>query len=1609
MMNRRPAKGVLLSAVLLCAVSFGSDAVLVTQSWSNDKAGFAQLGKRIAGNRGRNLLARKGVRPVGKPSLAHGSVGMLFDGSTGAHLSTGRVGFNGKPAVLTFYLGAPKPIHQVGIFTFNSDARANQDVEVRFADNHTAPGKQPDFPVKPHLTTGASVLGKNSGGFHAFFCDPSGGALVPGRVDWVQFRFWPTYSARAGAPAKAATKASSWTSLVELEILGDPDDVIWMPDMDIAAREVRMARSLRRNYRKAATWQETLLRVCEAMDASESQQAGDTRFQPYVSPRLTGRSTAEKISVSVAGLKRVWLEVDVGGDSHQSDQAVWGDPVLLDAHGKATPLTDLKPAFAEVGWGALVADKDHQGKALRIGGRTFKRGLWAHAPSRLCYRLSGKYEKLQAWVGIAATAAGQGSVRFKVLDLPSAGNAMAKVWRRIQRDFPDAPSQQSMAWEQADGIWQASWQPGERKGLAMRYVAAIRHGALKKQAEALAAACEDHDGLVRVRTLYQLDRRYHDALTRMQAVQWQPVRLAVEDMMATFGDDYPDGPGFLKAIDEIEETVARAGRRDGAKAPTEKDVAGLEELSGRSLSLKRRALMANPLLDFDALIVVKRKANRLGLPANWQSNSNIPKNGYDNEIAVLSMEASAQPLRTLFRPAGGAYVGEVDLHYDAKRLLFSMPSGDGKGPWHIHEVDVTGAGLRQVTQTPDPEVNNYDACYLPDDRIIFTSTAGMVAVPCVRGNAPVATLFRANADGSGMRQLCFDQEHSWHPQVMHDGQVLYARWEYADLPHSNSRMLFTTHPDGTNQRALYGSGSFWPNSMFYPRPVPGHDTKVVATVTGHHAPARMGELIIFDPDKGTREADGVVQRIPGYGKPVVPLIQDGLTGSSWPKFLHPFPLNEHYYLVSSKSSPQGQWGIYLVDVFDNRVLLREAPGYALLEPVPLRPTRRPPVIPDRVDLSRSDAVVSIADIYQGPGLAGIPRGTVKKLRLYTYTYGYRGVGGLYGSIGMDGPWDMRRTLGTVPVESDGSACFRVPANTPITIQPLDDEGKALQIMRSWFTAMPGESLSCVGCHEEPGDAPLVAPGMAMRKAPAKIKPWRGPPRNYAFQQEVQPVLDRFCVGCHDGRPRPDGLSLPDLRGDKMLTGWRTRMAGNTGTGTGGKFSLSYANLHRFVRRPGIESPMPMMTPMEFHADTTELVQMLAKGHHGVKLDAEAWDRINTWIDFNAPYHGRWSTIVGDSACAKEDERARLRLLYANVDENHEAFPDMMPVTAAPIQPIIPAAEKQDYTVPAVSGWPFDPAQARARQLAALRLARDKRGGPGRPVEDAPQVREVALAEGVSMAFVFIPPGEFVMGAGYGGMHAYTDELPPASVRIEKGFWMSRCEVTNGQFRMFKPDHDSREEDRHGYQFGIPGYDVNKSGMPAVRLSWHEAQAFCAWLSDRLEGHRVSLPTEAQWEWACRAGTDTPFSYGDWDADFSGHANLGDAMLADFSGNPYVLDPVKARYGNPDNPHDNWIPQDSRFNDKGFVSVAVGGYAANAWGLCDMHGNVAEWTRSCYRPYPYNAADGRNDATGEAGTKRVVRGGSWYDRPKRCTSSYRWGYRDYQKVFNVGFRVVIADL
>jgi|GEM_PF-28042 len=1286
-------------------------------------------------------------------------------------------------------------------------------------------------------------------------------------------------------------------------------------------------------------------------------------FKPVVTAVFTGATAPERLRVDVRGLKELWLFTE-GVPDYNWCQSIWGDPELVAPDGTRTKLTDLKPVSVKVGWGTLLTNINHVSKPLQVRDQRFTHGFWSHADSALQFRLDGAFASFETWIGIDVTAGGNGHARFLVADRPYGRVRIDGALGEVPKAFPDlAALSRGVAetWFDAPGEGTE-----ELLGFGQRFAEGF--GALgRERLPGLQVAAKEGAAalLARIAEMAQAKAAADAVVAAVSGVSVPGLERAIRDLAVTFPESYQRADEWLERLVRMR----AAGGVDLPRRCRAYDPQALA-LAPELVSLQQEALLANPLIEGLAeVLLIRRQEGALGLPANWQSNSMLAKTGYGNDICALNLRDRQAPLRTVYRPEKDVFVGDMDLHFEADRLLFSQ--SDPAGPWHVYEAGLDGTGLRRVTPEAEGSINNYDPCYLPDGAILYTSTASMVAVPCVYGSTPVAHLFRLDRDGT-VRQLTFDQEHAWCPTLLENGRVLYLRWEYADLPHSNSRILFQCYPDGTNQSEYYGSNSYWPNGVFYARPIPGQPTRAVGIVTGHHGVPRMGELVLFDTARGRQEASGAVQRIPGYGQAVEALCRDALVDGSWPKFLHPYPLGGadgrgagKYFLVSAQLTSGSPWGLYLVDTFDNLVLLRQEAGFALLEPMPLARRPRPPVVPSRVDSSRRDGWVYLNDIYRGGGLAGIPKGTVTALRVFTYTFGYRGFGGLYGTIGMDGPWDCRRTLGTVPIDPDGSAFFRVPANTPIAVQPLDADGQALQLMRSWFTVMPGETLSCVGCHEAQNQTAPPVPTLASRRRPDAIAPWQGPARGFSFRREVQPVLDRHCVRCHDGVTERNGQVLFSLRDEPMKVTWSSKMSGSVGADVGGKFSESYRHLHRFVRHPGIESDMHRLAPMDYHAETTELVQLLRKGHHGVRLQAAEWERLFCWIDYNAPFHGEWSTIVGEeSARAAESTRAEMRKRYANVEENHEdkGLPDPLP------EPLPPVAEE----APPGASEAGHPAPEAAPGL--------------------PQRQVVHLGGGVRLGFVFVPPGEFQMGPAPGS----ADERPVHRVRVEKGFWMSETEVTNLAFLRFRPDHDSRRESKQGYQFGVMGYRLDTPMQPVVRVSWDDAKAFCAWLASAT-GLPAALPTEEQWEYACRAGATTPFWFGAADADFGAFANLGDRTLKRLAGNPYTEDqPIE------DPPEfDDWVPKAEAVDDGGLVSTPVGRYRPNPWGLYDMHGNVWEWTRSEYGPYP----GGQPAAMAAAGLK-VVRGGSWRDRPQRGTASFRLAYRAYQPVYNVGFRIVL---
>ncbi len=1175
------------------------------------------------------------------------------------------------------------------------------------------------------------------------------------------------------------------------------------------------------------------------------------------------------------------------------------------------------------------------------------------------------------------------------------------LWQRLSAAFPALCAAME---RDLDGGHLAWFEPADDGALEETMIAGARRS-MGLDAEMAS--------LVRLSPLQRLERYVsvcatRDAYTgrqelrsRLESLDFAALRRAIEDLHQGFGERYPRGAEFLGKLGG--EWPRRA--TELAEALEWGDAAEVE--AARSLLAEiRAALLANPLLEGERLLVVRRRfgekarqvmGGKIGAPnLNSHTNDDIPHRGWDNELALLSDPGGQPRLDPLHRPPDGEILRDVDLDFDASRIMFSSIGASDR--WALFELSAEGGEAKQISPTDLPDVDFFDSCWLPDGRVATCSTAGYQGLPCENGGRPMVNLYRLDPRSQRVEQLTFEQDSDYHPAVLHNGRLVYLRWEYSDIQHYYSRIVFHCNPDGTNQREYWGSGSYFPTAFKHALPIPDHPTALVGILGGHHSIAESGRMAILDPILGRKyplrhrpesiewgppgsyidlhpqvfpaSVTGMVQEIPGYGKEVVGNVHDGQGNEPFergtPHFVYPYPLSEKYFLVSAKPTPESLWGIYLVDVFDNVTLLHEEEGAGLFEPIPFQARTRPPIVSDQVDYSRDSATVLLVDVYEGPGLAGVPRGVVKSLRLFAYHFAFNQCGG-HTSVGVESSWDIKRLLGTVPVEEDGSAHFEIPANTPISIQPLDAEGRAVQLMRSWFVGRPGETLSCVGCHEGQNYATPERHIQAALRAPSPIEELNGPARPFAFPYEVHPILERRCVGCHGGQRTEAG--------DELLSFAESREA--------------YDNLHPYVRRPGPESDLEMLRPMEYHASTSPLMQILEKGHHGVRLGRVERELLHCWIDLNAPWRGSWKP-KGWRGQDQQARRVELAVRFSGgvVDPEAEyAALESSFATRAKAPPVLPEAPEPHEAGPAnLAGWPFDEETARARQAAA-----------GEPV--VLELGENPEGEVLAVRFLRIPAGRFVMGSSTG----YPDEAPASVVEIGSPFWMSELEIGNDIYALYDPVHDTRYYDEHGKDQAVPGYIGNHGAQPVARISWLEAQAFCEWMSGKI-GKKVVLPTEAQWEWAARAGTDTPFYYGELDAEFSGLANLSDHTRlftkTGWDGGSKIH--VRRSY----DPEHHFPLRDDRSDDGCLATNYAGSYRANAWGLRDMIGNVCEWTRTSYRPYPYSAADGRND--GDPHVRKVARGGSWHDRPVSATASTRTAYEPWQKVFNVGFRVVIEN-
>lgn len=666
-----------------------------------------------------------------------------------------------------------------------------------------------------------------------------------------------------------------------------------------------------------------------------------------------------------------------------------------------------------------------------------------------------------------------------------------------------------------------------------------------------------------------------------------------------------------------------------------------EEVWSRVHALRRRIAFANPLAQTGPIVFAKH------VPAAFshqltQYYGRCARAG--GGIYVLNAPGQSMECRELVSrqlPSGSYMLPEVT--YDADRILFAYcdlsdatPSSQKTGStgryYHLYEVRPDGSALRQMTDGP---YDDFCVRELPNGKLILISTRRGGFHRCGAGPCPVYTLTLAEPDGSRPRTVSYHETQEWDPAVLDDGRVIYTRWDYVDRNAVHYQQLWTIRADGSAPMAYYGNNTFNPVGVWEARQVPG-SPYVMATAAAHHA-MTAGSIILVDTAKGVDGLEPIARLTPDAPFPEsetrVPPNDWHAPGSPasydtpeearrWPGHCYrsPYPLSASYFLAaysfdSLLGEPIGNkpnmFGLYLVDAFGNKELMYRDLNVASQWPVPLRPRARQAIVPPiAAEMAAQDAKTGtffLRNVYTSS--PALPDVTVTRLRIVqvlpktTPNANEPPVGFANASPG-------KQVLGTVPVEPDGSAYFTAPACVPLCFQALDEQGRAIQIMRSITYLQPGETMSCVGCHDHRLSAPPALPkAMALTRPPSEIEPGPDGSNPLSYPLLVQPVLDRLCVSCH-GADTPAGSENAPI----VLTGEAE-----------GPYSKSYNALAKRVPFSSWGTldgnGEPATQPDRFGARASTLMQMLLEGHQQVALNGDDRNRLITWMDANALFYG----------------------------------------------------------------------------------------------------------------------------------------------------------------------------------------------------------------------------------------------------------------------------------------------------------------------------------------------------------------------------------------------------
>jgi len=599
-------------------------------------------------------------------------------------------------------------------------------------------------------------------------------------------------------------------------------------------------------------------------------------------------------------------------------------------------------------------------------------------------------------------------------------------------------------------------------------------------------------------------------------------------------------------------------------------------------------------LGFDEIIFVKRKPYSSDHYYTDINNGTKPDRfGADNGIYIYDLRTQRErAVVTAARmPGGTGFIGKISLSFDARKVIFDFRQDPGSG-FRIWQVNVDGADLRQVLLPPKDEAakvarwgrkwhtDDIHPCYLPDGGIIFSSTRSEHTILCGGSAALVApTLHRMDADGGHVEQLTKSPVSEFCPVVLNDGRVMYHRWEYVDKGARVCKTIWSMNPDGTMPQELYGVSDDTTTVYMYPQAIGGDAHRLVCVGTCHFPQGGcLGAIMLIDLQNGARRrgpdpdepnyvqgdnkyaVTNITPRVfierrtePGWHF----LTNDGKyvhdrEGRSGHLYTHPYPVSENMFLVSYKEDPADHYkevadaySLYLIDTEGKHALVHRDEKLSLWHPTPLVARKTPPEIyPARNQqyAANNEALCILTDVYQG--MEGVQRGQVKWLRINEAIPRYWDTGRRWGSATSSSSWKAalwpRVQWGVVPVEKDGSAHFKVPANRNIFYQALDENFMEVQRERTYVNYHPGEVRSCVGCHgrsnrtvqakSTQSTIAMSRPASTAQPQPCDLVENGGDGRAQQvihYSTDIQPIFNAKCISCHGNA---------DPAGDLKLTG-----------------------------------------------------------------------------------------------------------------------------------------------------------------------------------------------------------------------------------------------------------------------------------------------------------------------------------------------------------------------------------------------------------------------------------------------------------------------------------------